>query len=84
MVGPLLLWAAAALPLSTAAAPAPNSSGFHPTATASAHATARIMVISGAKFGQGYSAVPSGAYRRSARLTDYDGQVKSAELLEFQ
>jgi hypothetical protein len=42
------------------------------------------MVISGAKFGQGYSAVPSGAYRRSARLTDYDGQVKSAELLEFQ
>jgi hypothetical protein len=84
MVGPLLLWVAAALPLSSAATPAPNSSAFHPTVTASAHATARIMVISGAKFGQGYSAVPSGAYRRSARLTDYDGQVKSAELLEFQ
>jgi hypothetical protein len=84
MVGPLLLWAAAALPQSVPATPAPNSSGFHPTATASAHATARIMVISGAKFGQGYSAVPSGAYRRSARLTDYDGQARSVELLEFQ
>ena len=42
------------------------------------------MIISGVKFGQGYQAVPSGADRRAARLTDFDGQVKSAELLEFQ
>ena len=30
------------------------------------------------------AAVPSGAYRRAARLTDHDGQVRRAELLEFQ
>lgn len=57
---------------------------YHATSTASAHATARIMVISGVRFGQDYTAVPPSALRRVARLTDYDGQVRVAELLEFQ
>ena len=81
MVGTLLLLAAASLPASAPPAPA----GFHPTATPTAHATARIQIVSGVKFGEAYSAaVPASAARRSVRLTDYDGQVRSAELLEFQ
>lgn len=80
MVGPLLFLAAA---LSQAPEPA-RASRFRPTASASAHATARIQVISGVKFGQDYAAKPAGAARRSARLIDTDGQVSSAELLEFQ
>jgi hypothetical protein len=84
MIGLLFLWAAAAVPQSGPASQAPGAQGFRPSAAASAHATARIMVITGVKFGPDYSDVPSSGLRRSARLTDYDGQVRSAELLEFQ
>ena len=81
MVGALVLLAAVSASPASAPAQAPT---FRPTATATAHATARIMVINGAKFGQDYAEVPASALRRAARLTDYDGQVRSAELLEFQ
>ena len=81
MVGAFILLAAVSASPALAPAQAP---AFRPTATATAHATARIMVISGAKFGQDYAEAPVSALRRSARLTDYDGQVRSAELLEFQ
>jgi hypothetical protein len=84
MVGPLLLLAAAALPQSAPAAVPEKSASVRPSLTVSARATARITVISGVKFGAAYSAVPASAQRRSASLTDYDGQVRSAELLEFQ
>jgi len=83
MIGPLFLLAAA-LPQSIAASPPPRSSEYRATATVSAHATARIMIISGVKFGPDHNEVPPSAHRRSARLTDYDGQIRSAELLEFQ
>jgi hypothetical protein len=79
MVGPLLFLAAAiSQPVEL------SHSGFRPTATASAHATARIMVISGVKFGEDYHDATVSAHRRSATLTDYDGQSRSVELLEFQ
>ena len=45
---------------------------------------ARIEIISGVEFGPDHLDVPPDAHRRSARLTDYDGQTRSAELLEFQ
>ena len=79
MVGPFIFLAAASLP--QAAAPS-QTSAFRPTATA--HATARIQIISGVKFGPSQTAVPPSALRRSAQLSDYDGQIRSAELLEFQ
>jgi hypothetical protein len=83
MVGSLILLAAAM----TQAMPASHGSGssnFRPGSSVSAHATARIMIISGVKFGQDYSAVPPSATRRSTLLIDYNGTVSSAELLEFQ
>jgi hypothetical protein len=80
----MLLLAAAAMTQTTPQSPAPKANSFRPVATASAHATARITVISGVKFGEDYSDVPASARRRSADLTDYDGQVRPAELLEFQ
>ena len=82
MIGSLI-FLAASVASETASSP-PRGPEFRPTASASAHATARIMIISGVKFGQDYAEVPASALRRSARLTDYDGQVRSAELLEFQ
>ena len=84
MLGPMLLLAAGALTQPVAKPVAQEPAGFRPTATVSAHATARIMVISGAKFGEGLSEIPASASRRSANLTDYDGQIRSSELLEFQ
>ena len=84
MVGSLLLLAAMALPQSVPAGEAPARSGFRPSAIASAHATARITVISGVKFGEGYPAMSASALRRSTHLTEYDGQEVAAELLEFQ
>jgi hypothetical protein len=42
------------------------------------------MVISGVKFGADYTIEPAGAARRQALLTEADGQIRSAELLEFQ
>ena len=83
MVVPLLILAASALSAPSATEPV-RPSGFRPTTSASAHATARIQVISGVKFGQDYAARPAGADRRSTLLTDVNGQVRPAELLEFQ
>jgi hypothetical protein len=80
MVGALILLVAASVPT----VPPPTSSRFQPRSTATAHATARIQVISGVKFGQDYHIVPPSALRRSASLTEADGQVSAAELLEFQ
>ena len=84
MVGTMLLMAATALPHSMPASSAPKPENFRASSTATAHATARIMVISGAKFGQDYISQPSSGLRRSASLMDSDGQVTLAELLEFQ
>jgi len=79
MVGTLALLLAASVP-----APSPAASHFQPRSSATAHATARIQIISGVKFGQDHQLVPPSAHRRSARLTEADGQVTSALLLEFQ
>jgi len=78
MVG-LLIFLAAANPAHSVAAPSPA-----PVAPATAQATARIRIISGVKFGPDYTQIPPNALRRSGRLIDYDGQIRSAELLEFQ
>ena len=79
MVGTLILLVAA----STLTSP-PTVSHLQPRSSATAHATARIQIISGVKFGQGYQAMPQSALRRSVSLTEADGQVRPAELLEFQ
>ena len=81
MVTSLIIVAAA---LSQPVAVSPGSPSLRRTVSASAHATARIMIISGVKFGQDYTSRPAGAARRPALLADADGQVRRAELLEFQ
>ncbi|MCL6741626.1 hypothetical protein LZ518_10835 [Sphingomonas sp. RB56-2] len=77
----MTILAAASLAQSATSTPAPTSA-FRPSVTA--HATARIQIISGVKFGPGHDLVPPNALRRSASLIDADGQVRPAELLEFQ
>ena len=81
MVGPLTILAAASLAPSATATPA-LAPTFRTSATA--QATARIQIISGVKFGPGHDLVPPSALRRSALLVDAGGQVRPAELLEFQ
>jgi hypothetical protein len=76
----MIFLAAASLP-QLAAVPS-QAPAFRPTATA--HATARIQIIRGVEFGPNHTVVPPNALRRSAQLIDYDGQIRSAELLEFQ
>ena len=85
MFGPLALLAASALP-----APAsPSATGERASGTiyrqaATARATASVTIISGIRFGADQPAQASGADRREARLTEADGQVTLAKLLEFQ
>ena len=74
MIGPLILIAAIAAP------PVP----FRPVGGATARATASIRVVSGVSFGPGRSAKMPGATQRSTRLTDGQGQLSPAIILEFQ
>jgi len=80
MIGSVLILAAALSPGSPAAPPA----AFRPISGATAHATASIRIISGARFGPDYSEMVAGAIRRSTQLADRDGQRLPAILLEFQ
>jgi hypothetical protein len=84
MVGSFLLLAAALASQATPEARGSSANNFRPTSTVTAHAIARITIISGVSFGPDHLSVPADAARRSALLTDYDGQVRAAELLEFQ
>ena len=84
MVGPFLYLAASVSPLPQPAQPAAERPAASRPVHATAHARASITIISGARFGPSYSAPVAGAYRHSGRLTDADGTVRPAELLEFQ
>ncbi|HET9335290.1 MAG TPA: hypothetical protein VFO12_02655 [Sphingomicrobium sp.] len=83
MVSPLLLLAAS-VSSPTAVQPAVARVAEARPLRATAHATATIRIISGARFGPSYVAPVAGADRRSARVTDADGTIRAAELLEFQ
>ena len=84
MVGPFLYLAALVSPLPQPAAPAAVRPAPSRPVRATAHARASITIISGVRFGPSYAAPVAGADRRSGRLTDADGTVRPAELLEFQ
>jgi chorismate synthase len=85
MFGPLVLLAASVSPLAQPAAPAGERMPiFQPSSGATAQATARIRVISGVKFGAGHAAATAGAEHRQDMITDADGQMRPAEMLEFQ
>lgn len=85
MFGPLVLLAASASPAAPGAPAAPDAlSNSRPTVTATAHAMARIRIISGVRFGSEEISGEEGAARRRAVLADSDGTERPAELLEFQ
>jgi len=85
MFGPLVLLAASASPAAPAVPTAPDGmTNSRPTVTATAHAMARIRIISGVRFGSEEISGAEGAARRKAVLADADGAIRPAELLEFQ
>lgn len=84
MAGPLLLLAAFMSPASDATPPARDRAAQVRPARVSARATATIRVVSGVRFGASYTAEVAGADRRSSRITNADGTIRQAELLEFQ
>jgi len=84
MVGPLLLVMASASSLSSSPPAVERASSFRPTASATATATVTIRVISGVRFGSDYVAEDTSGSRRRTQLTDAAGQLRDAELLEFQ
>ena len=74
---------------SAASAPAasqaePPASSFQSKASATATVTATIRVISGVRFGSAYPEGDRTASRRKAKLTDAAGNLRDAEILEFQ
>lgn len=80
----LLLAAAAAVPQPASSPVQGRADGFRPSSAVSAHATARIRIVSGVSFGPSHEGVrPAGASRRTVSLTEQGGSW-SAELLEFQ
>lgn len=84
MVGSLFLFLASATSVSAATPAAEHAPAFRPTASATATATVSIRVISGVRVGSDYVADDPAGSRRKARLTDAAGQLRDAELLEFQ
>ena len=84
MAAALLLMALAS-PTSPAFGPASQqAAAFQPASTATAQATVRIRVLSGVRFGSGQLEQPSTATRRAAEISEADGTVRRAQLLEFQ
>ena len=84
MVGPMLILAALASPAVPALEQATQPTHLRPGLSATARATVSIRIVSGVRFGSDQHSVAVGADRRKAELTDADGLVRSAELLEFQ
>lgn len=84
MVGPLIYLAASVAPLPQQALPEEARMTAARPVRATAHATATIRIVSGARFGARYLAPVAGAFRRNVRLSNADGTSHSAELLEFQ
>ena len=85
VIGPILLLAAMVSPEARPAAPAlQRVAHFQPTGGAAARATVSVRIVSAVRFGPGRGEQAAGATRRRVRLTEYDGAVTSAELLEFQ
>jgi len=66
------------------AAPSARPASFQPTGGATVRATASVRILSGVSFGPGRSTSAFGARRRSTSLTDGYGQLRRAEILEFQ
>jgi hypothetical protein len=85
MFGPVILLAALASPTTPATGQvAEGIAKFQPNSRATASATVSIRIISGVQFGSGRLSGAEGAIRRKAELAEADGQVRPAELLEFQ
>ena len=84
MLGPLVLLMASIASASAAQPAAPGTSSFRPTSGATATTTVTIRVISGVRFGSDHLQGDAIASRRKAQLTDAAGQLRDAELLEFQ
>lgn len=83
MLASLVLFMASIAP-APATPPAAKSATFRPASGATATATVSIRVISGVRFGSNHSEGDRTASRRKAQLTDAAGQLRHAELLEFQ
>lgn len=85
MVGPLVLLAAMASPVTPAIEPAVGRlAETRPATRSTAHATATIRIVSGVRFGPDQLSGAEGADRRKSVLAGADGLVYPAELLEFQ
>jgi hypothetical protein len=84
MMGSLVLFLASIAPAPTAPQSATTVPTYRPTAAASATATVTIKVISGVRFGSSNVEGDRTASRRKAQLTDAAGQLRDAEILEFQ
>ena len=84
MVGSLFLVLASASSVSAAPPAAEHAPSFRPTASPTPTATVSIRVISGVRFGSDHVADQGAGSRRKAQLTDAAGQLRDAELLEFQ
>lgn len=84
MVGPLVLLMASIASNAPAPKVSENAPSFRPVGGATATATVSIRIVSGVRFGSDHREGDSIASRRKARLTDAAGQLRDAELLEFQ
>lgn len=84
MVGSLFLVLASISSVPAAPPAVEHRPAFRPTSGATATATVSIRVISGIRFGSEHVADVTAGSRRKAQLTDAAGQLRDAELLEFQ
>jgi len=85
MFGSLILLAASFSPHARPAPPAvAHSPVFQPSNGVTARAGISVRIISGVKFGAERGSASLGGSRRATQLTDGEGLLRAAELLEFQ
>ncbi len=84
MLGSLILFMASIAPVPAAPPPGGSGNAFCPITGATATATVSIRVISGVRFGPDHAEGDRLATRRKSQLTDAAGQLRVAEILEFQ
>lgn len=82
----MTMWSLIALSAALTGAPTTpvQSAAFQPTSAVTVRAKVSVRIAHAARFGQDHSEGQHGAQRTEARLSDASGELRPAQLLEFE
>lgn len=82
----MTMWSLIALSAVLTGAPAApvQPAAFRPTSAVTERARVSVNILHAARFGNSIDHRQDGAHRKSARLSDASGQLRPAQILEFE